>query len=128
MLLTRFLLTVSILLLLLVSSKANNHQKELKELLEKHDVEHSDIVLAQAILETGWFKCSNCSWEHNNPFGFFWKGRYKEFRDLHHAVTYYKTWQEKWYKGGDYYNFLKKIGYAEDKKYISKLKSIVKKL
>jgi len=112
----------------IVSCKTPDKIKELRTLLIQNEVQHVDIVIAQAILESGWFKCTNCSRELNNPFGFFWKGKYKKFRDLSHAVFYYKTWQDKWYKGGDYYVFLKKIGYAEDPGYINKLKRINKQL
>lgn len=31
------------------------------------------------------------------------------------------------YKGGDYYEWLQKIGYAKDPSYISKIKEIVKR-
>ena len=34
---------------------------------------HSEIVLKQAILETGWLKCTNCSLTRNNIFGFIIK-------------------------------------------------------
>ena len=122
----KFLLVIIILLMLGISGRCGNNSQidSLKTLLVEHNVHHVDIVLAQAVLETGWFKCNHCSWQRNNPFGFFWKGQYKKFRDLDHAVFYYKTWQAKWYKDGeDYYDFLKRIGYAEDPGYISKLKN-----
>lgn len=112
----------------IASCKTNDKIKELKELLIVNKVSNVDVVLAQAILESGWFKCTNCSRELNNPFGFFWKGKYKRFEDLSHAVRYYKTWQTKWYKGGDYYSFLKRVGYAEDPGYEDKLKQIVKQI
>ena len=38
--------------------------------------------------------------------------------------NYYKTWQNKYYKGGNYYTFLKNIGYATSQEYISKVKSV----
>ena len=34
-----------------------------------------EIVLRQAITETGWFKCTNCS-SRNNIFGFYYKKKY----------------------------------------------------
>ncbi len=92
--------------------------------LEKFDVRHPEIVLRQSILETGWFGCEYCSLEHNNIFGFRYKKKYLEFDNWVEAVKYYKKWQDKRYKGGDYYKFLKEIGYATSKTYISKLKSI----
>ena len=120
-----------IIILILVYNTLLYSQSDLSvldNLLEKYEVKYKEIVLSQAVLETGWFKCKKCSRELNNPFGFFWKGKYKKFRDLEHSVIYYKIWQDKWYKGGDYYVFLKNIGYAEDLEYISKLKTIIKQL
>jgi len=92
--------------------------------LEKFGVQHPEIVLRQSILETGWYGCEKCSLEHNNIFGFRYKKKYIEFNNWVEAVKYYKKWQDKRYKGGDYYTFLKEIGYATSKTYISKLKSI----
>lgn len=92
--------------------------------LEKFGIQHPEIVLRQSILETGWYGCEHCSLEHNNIFGFRYKKKYIEFNNWVEAVKYYKKWQDKRYKGGDYYAFLKEIGYATSKTYISKLKSI----
>tara|TARA_R110002020_G_scaffold31694_6_gene98440 strand:+ start:201 stop:608 length:408 start_codon:yes stop_codon:yes gene_type:complete len=96
-----------------------------KELI-KQGVKHPDIVLAQSILETGGYKCKNCSLDVNNIFG-LWDSRKKRYFP-------YDTWQESIggylrgiqsrYKGGDYYTFLTKLGYAQDKEYINKLKQI----
>lgn len=124
----RLILTCIILMMILGTVMGQSTKDNIESLLTKHDVQYPKIVLAQAILESGWFKCTDCSWKYNNPFGFFWKGEYKKFKDLNHAVVYYKTWQDKWYKKGDYYSFLVKIGYAEDPQYIHKLKQIVKRL
>ena len=119
---TFLLLTFSIFT---INCSAKNTSLEyLDSLLHAHGVQHCDIVMRQVIEETGHLKCTDCSLDKNNPFGFVWKGKYKEFRDFEHAVIYYKTWQDKWYKGGDYYAFLVKIGYATNPKYISNLKSI----
>jgi len=109
----------------MVCSAQPSVEKVKAELL-KQDVKFYNIVLAQSILETGWYKCSNCSQDGNNIFGFYWKGKYKSWSTWQESVTYYKNWQSKWYKGGDYYTFLKKKGYAQDPNYISKLKRIVK--
>ena len=93
--------------------------------LELHiqEIRYTDIVLRQACLESGFFK-SDVFLNNNNPFGFFYKGEYLVFDDYRDAVSYYKTWQDKWYKGGNYYDFLNNIGYAEDSSYIFKVKSI----
>lgn len=87
-------------------------------------IKHPEIVTAQAILETGWFDCNNCSMEVGNIFGFLYKGKYLDFCFWDESVRYYKWWQDQLYKGGDYYDFLKRVGYATDPYYISKLKKI----
>jgi|SRR5690606_16091266 len=97
-----------------------NLQKEISRL----GIKEGDVVLRQAILETGWFKCTNCSMGTNNLFGFFYKGKYLSFDNWVESVEYYKWWQDQVYKGGDYYAFLKKIGYAEAPNYIKYLKSL----
>lgn len=107
--------------------------KEVLTELEKQEVWYPEVVLAQAILETGWFGCEKCSLDKNNLFG-LWDSRNQKYFE-------YDTWQESigGYKRGiqykffrkdykDYYKFLEEIGYAEDPNYISKLKTIVKKI
>ena len=107
--------------------------KEVLTELEKQEVWYPEVVLAQAILETGWFDCKRCSLDKNNLFG-LWDSRNQKYFE-------YDTWQESigGYKRGiqykffrkdykDYYKFLEEIGYAEDPNYISKLKIIVKKM
>ena len=93
--------------------------------LERQGVKHPDVVLRQAIWETGWFKCSNCSLQTNNLFGFFYKGRYLRFDNWVKSVEYYKWWQDKLYDGGDYYDFLKRVGYATSPNYIRHLESLI---
>jgi hypothetical protein len=92
--------------------------------LERMGVKHPEIVLRQSILETGWYECEQCSLRHNNIFGFRYKKKYLEFENWKEGVEYYKKWQDKKYKGGDYYKFLKNVGYATSTTYISKLKQI----
>lgn len=103
----------------------------------KIGVEHSEVVVAQSILETGWYKCKDCSLAYNNLFGFRHKGEYLKFTHWKQSVDYYKNWQRRWYKGGDYFAFLccidfgdgKCHGYAEDmKSYVVKLEQIIWKL
>ena len=92
--------------------------------LERLGVKHPEIVLKQSILETGWYECEYCSLKHNNIFGFRYKKKYLQFDNWVEGVEYYKKWQDKRYEGGDYYGFLKKVGYATSRTYISKLKQI----
>ena len=44
-----------------------------------------------------------------------------EFDSWRECCDYYKWWQDQLYKGGDYYEFLADVGYAEDPEYITKL-------
>ena len=43
--------------------------KEVLAELKKQHILFPKIVLAQSILETGWYKCENCSMDQNNLFG-----------------------------------------------------------
>jgi len=86
------------------------------------EIKHPKIVLAQAILETGWFK-SNISKSHKNIFGFT-RTKYLKFSSYLECIEYYAKWQKKYYKKGDYYDFLDNYGYAEDSLYTSKLKQV----
>jgi hypothetical protein len=47
------------------------------------------------------------------------------FKSVEECVEYYKTWQTKRYVKGDYFEFLKKIGYAEEEGYIELLKKML---
>lgn len=101
----------------------------LRDALKYYDIHHSDIVYAQAILETGHFKSVGCL-EHNNLFGLYNSKakRYCRFNHWTESVVAYKEWIQRRYKPPeDYYKFLSRIHYAEDPTYISKLKQIVKK-
>lgn len=91
--------------------------------LHVQGVECPDVVLRQACLESGFFT-SDVWLLTNNPFGFYYKGEYLVFDDYRDAVGYYVRWQSRWYKGGDYYQFLHDVGYAEDSLYLSKVKNI----
>lgn len=98
--------------------------ENLKELLIEEGVKFPDIVLRQAIQETGWFKCEKCSLSKNNIFGFYYKKKYLTYDNWQDCVRYYKRWQDRHYKGGDYYAFLKKVGFATDPTYAKKLKAL----
>jgi hypothetical protein len=101
--------------------------------IQKQNIKHPEIVLKQSIQETGWFNCTKCSWRYNNAFGFRYKDwvtktnpkGYIVFDTWQESVAYYSRWQKRHYKGGNYYEFLNKRGYATDSKYISNVKSIV---
>lgn len=104
-------------------------QEGLWDALIYYDVKFPEIVYSQALLETGYFKSKGCT-RDNNLFGLYdsRKGRYHKFNHWTESVVKYKEWVQYRYKPpSDYYEFLQRIHYAEDPKYITKLKQIVKK-
>lgn len=95
--------------------------------LEFYEIKFKKEVLAQAILETGCFESYNCR-VRNNTLGLFnsYKMEYFSFNHWSKSIKGYKDMIEYKLKDGeDYYIFLKRIGYAEDPNYISKVKRIV---
>lgn len=115
-------------------NQAENNLPELtipnlyKEII-RNGILYPKIVLAQAILETGWFRSSVCRNKHNlfgltNPR----TGKYYEFNHWTESVrTYYTKVQYK-YKGGNYLLWLDKIGYAENPKYIIAVENVMRGL
>lgn len=115
----------------------NNVYKEIR----KHNIEFSDIVFCQAILESGHFK-SKIANNNNNLFGMRHpkkritksKGsryKYAIFDNWQDSVSDYKLWQinflrERYISRGDYMNYIEKkyCGYSN---YIIKLNKIHKK-
>lgn len=118
------ILAFGILMLVAVSSYGQT-KEEVHEYLVSIDCKHADIVTAQAVLETGHFKSYGCTKRHN-IFG-LWCHKRQEFyefdnwKDSCHA--YLRMIQYK-YKEGDYYVFLKELGYATDPEYVNKLKKL----
>lgn len=95
---------------------------------EYYNVHHSDIVVAQAILETGHFKSNNCL-KGNNLFGLY-NSHKKEFFKFNHwteSVEAYRDKVQYKYSSGDYYQWLEDVGYAEDSLYTYKLRNIKKR-
>lgn len=100
----------------------------LKEALNYYNIQHKDIVYAQAVLETGHFKSKGCV-EDNNLFGLYnsRKGEYHKFNHWHESVKAYKEWIQSKYDGKkDYYDFLISICYAQDSNYVKVVKTICK--
>jgi hypothetical protein len=88
------------------------------------DIQHKEIVAAQAIAETMHMKCTNCSMQFNNLFGFRVYG-YLKFKHWTSSIDYYEQWQEKRYKDGeDYYAFLKRVRYAQSESYSKLIRSV----
>jgi len=93
------------------------------------DIKFSDIVLRQALLETGHFTSKNCL-ERNNLFGM--KGGdktnenpsgYRIFLHWRHSIQNYKEWQAKRISDdcSDCYEFLKRFGYSENPEHYDSL-------
>lgn len=112
-------------------TKSENNLPELtipnlyKEII-RNGILYPKIVLAQAILETGWFRSSVCRNKHNlfgltNPH----TGKYYEFNHWTESVRAYHTKVQYKYKGGNYLLWLDEIGYAEDPNYIMAIISIL---
>ena len=116
------ILFVVLLILCLIGKLSSQTIESLRTQLNASEIQHKDIVLKQAILETGWLSSYSCKNRHN-LFGFRYRGKYLEFDTWQESVEYYSRWQKRHYKGGDYYKFLKDRGYATDPEYITKLKS-----
>jgi hypothetical protein len=92
---------------------------------EYYEIQQPDIVVAQAILETGFFKSDLCLKRHN-LFGLF-NSRTMDFYSFDHWTESVKAYRDKVqyrYKTGNYYDWLERIGYAEDSLYVSKLKNV----
>ncbi len=97
--------------------------------IKRNKIKFPKIVLAQAILETGWFKSSVCRNKHNlfgltNPR----TGQYYEFNHWTESVRAYYTKVQFRYKDGNYLLWLRNIGYAEDKGYIRAIIKVLKQL
>ena len=120
----RWLILLALMFSLSLSAQTD---QQVYDELKKYNVKYPQIVLAQAKLETGNYTSTLCK-KHGNLFGLKRKGGYAKFNNWQESVKAYRDWVQYKYKGGDYYVFLKKIGYASDPKYIVKVKEMVKKI
>ena len=92
-----------------------------------YDIHHKEIVYAQAIWESGYFKSHYCK-KYNNLFGLGGSRRPMKFKHWWESVKAYKNLIQKRYrKGEDYFQFLKRIKYASDPNYKKHIKSVMKK-
>ena len=111
---------------------ANKPTKELvKEACEYFGLSNVDIVVAQSILETGHYNSENCT-KNNNLFGLYdsRRGRYYHFDCWWKSVLMYKESiqrESRMRNNEDYFDYLVRIGYAEDPLYVNKLKRIINK-
>lgn len=99
--------------------------------IKRNGILYPKVVLAQAILETGWFTSPLCRNRHNlfgltNPR----TGKYYEFDHWSESVRAYYTKVQYKYKreDGNYLLWLKKIGYAEAPDYVPAVISVLKML
>ncbi len=118
-----WLLFVIFFLLAGLSECIGQTKEEVKAYLIEIDCKFPEIVTAQSRLESANFTSYNCK-QRNNIFG-LWnhsKQEYYTFKSWKECCNAYLTMIQYKYKGGDYYEFLERIGYASDKEYINKLK------
>lgn len=104
--------------------KPSLNENNLKAELIKQNIPHHNIVLAQAKLESGNFK-SDLARTHQNIFGLKKGSKYRKYNHWTECVSDYKRFISNRYKGGNYYVFLNKIGYATHPNYVEMLKELV---
>ena len=114
-----------ILALLLSLSASGQTIDQVRQELHRQGIPHANIVLAQARLETGNFTSRRCKVD-KNLFGMKKGRRYAKYSHWKESVTDYKKRISSRYNGGNYYNFLRRIHYAEDRLYFRKLDKIIR--
>lgn len=112
------------------NSQSKTKQQEVYNKIVKANLKYPRIVLKQAIHESAHFK-SKAAINKNNILGIMEsygvrkdKIRIRYFDSIDECIKFYKNNIQNRYNGGDYYRFLKRIGYAEDVRYIQKIKDI----
>jgi len=129
----KLLLAITLLLTLHQGFSQNINKAKMQEMynaIKDAGILHPDFVMAQCMQETGNLACKKCCLRYHNLFGFYVKGnKCKKFESDKECIKYYKDWQDKrygkWRKKnpkGDYYHFLKSVGYATGDKYTRELK------
>jgi len=131
----KWLLILAIVFTIIFGSILNGYSQTKEEVYNyciEIGIQHPGIVLAQSRLETGNFTSSMCK-VNNNLFGMKeakqrrttalgTRNKHAYYSNWKQSVYDYLLWQNKYYKGGDYYEFLLSVGYATDKEYLNKLK------
>ena len=123
--------------------KNNNHQilkyyngesheltlANLIDVIEEVGLSNQLFVLAQAVLETGHFTSPVCK-NYHNLFGLYDSKHkdYYRFTRWEDSVVGYQKFIQYRYKGGNYLQFLKRIGYAEDPRYTTTVAKIATQL
>lgn len=103
-------------------------EEGIDDALQYYKIEHPTIVKAQAILESN-LGHSPLYKRTNNLFGLYnsRKKEYYIYDNWIESLIHYKIVIQSQLKNNeDYYEFLKRIKYAEDTQYINKLKNIVR--
>lgn len=108
---------------------ASPSAKDVRDCARFYGLSHPEIVAAQSVLETGNYRSDLCT-KYKNLFGLYdsKRGRFHRFNSWQQSVKAYRQLVGKRYTKGDYYAFLKRIGYAEDPLYCQKLKRVRKGL
>lgn len=102
------------------------NEYSLKKVLNYYDISFQEIVLAQIKLETGNFTSRVCM-KNNNLFGLYdsRESKYYQFTTWQESVKFYKIKiQSRLLEDEGYYEFLERIGYAQDINYIDKIKNM----
>lgn len=106
-------------------------EETLFKTLEHFGYANPATITAQAVLETGNFKSRLCL-EKNNLFGLYnsRKREYFEFDSWISCIFAYKEMIYSRYnpEKEDYWQFLERIGYAEDPNYVTKVKTLRAKI
>lgn len=116
----------------------NDPLVQLTFLLDRYNISHKEIVIAQAILESGNFT-SNLYLNKNNLFGMkhplqrpttsLGGVRFASYESIDHCIIDYGIWQAKYGSNLTHDQYLELLSsiYAEDKEYVKKLKKIMNK-
>lgn len=99
-------------------------ESNLRNALIEHNIPHHKIVLAQAKLESGNFN-SKLTRTHQNIFGMKKGNRYRRYSHWLECVKDYKKRISSRYTGGDYFSFLRRIGYATNPNYTNLLRRMI---
>jgi len=132
-----FALWMLFVMILVTTNIKSQTSHEVKLELDKYEIDekHKNIIVAQSILETGWYESLWCK-NFNNIFGLTMK--VDTFRVAQTFLKWEQSVKSYYYQiylkytkleaPKTYYAFLVNLPYAMDPKYIDKLKKIVKKL
>ena len=120
----KFTLLMTFLPFLTMAQTKKYTQKQAYNKIVKAGIKHPKIVLKQAIIESNHFRHGRAK-EQNNYLGLMNnKGRLRYFKSFEECLVFYKDRVQNRFKGGDYFKFLTRIGYAEDVKYNQKVRDV----